>query len=257
MNWLQKFYAVLTNGNTVRVSDTGPTPVGTGAPNEVQLVIHGRPHLFRDEGERIVHFVASFEPSLKPTRFGPKLLPSPCPHWEFCSEHSGMSLAAAVASAMRLDPTVPTGIEAHQRREPRPHERAGHATPAASRPATVSSGKGASVSAPGRARADAAVHVGRVRKWGESEFPDRKREGRTYISFAVWLDSGIGEQVLQGEGLKDAIAEAGCKVGDSVAIKRLRKVKVQAFERNGDPKVDPKGNPILWDKWLWSISTTH
>lgn len=67
-----------------------------------------------------------------------------------------------------------------------------------------------------------------------------------------------GVETLQGEGLKDAISEAGCKVGDAVEVKRLRKIKVPAFdEKSGDPVLDEHGNQKVYDKWLWSISVAH
>jgi hypothetical protein len=67
------------------------------------------------------------------------------------------------------------------------------------------------------------------------------------------IDTVAGERTLQGEGLKEAIAESGCMVGDYVSVRRLRKIKVPAIRRDGSPKI-VDGKQVMWDKWLWSIS---
>ncbi|RWA56004.1 hypothetical protein AU476_05450 [Cupriavidus sp. UYMSc13B] len=46
----------------------------------------------------------------------------------------------------------------------------------------------------------AAVHRGTIMFWGEAEFADRKRIGRTYTSFALKLETETGVDTLQGEG---------------------------------------------------------
>jgi hypothetical protein len=56
--------------------------VGTGAENEYQIVIDGIPHLFRDEGDHVVHFVAVFDSGIQNTAFGHKVLPDVVPRWE-------------------------------------------------------------------------------------------------------------------------------------------------------------------------------
>jgi len=107
------------------------------------------------------------------------------------------------------------------------------------------------------ARSRATYH-GRIKSWGEERFPDRKRPGKSYKNFALKLEMASGMETLQGEGLKDAISEAGCKLGDAVEVKRLRKIKVPAFdEKSGDPVLDENGNQKVHDKWLWSISVAH
>ena len=114
------------------------------------------------------------------------------------------------------------------------------------------------MSAPARRASNGAAYRGKITFWGEAEFPDRKRIGRSYQSFALKLEMATGTETLQGEGLKDAIAESGCQLGDWVEVRRLEKVKVQAFHgRSGEPKLDDYGQPILWDKWLWSITCSH
>ena len=63
--------------------------------------------------------------------------------------------------------------------------------------------------------------TGTVTWWGEEKFPDRKSKGtRFYTSFAMRLETVSGERTLQGEGLKDAIAESGCVAGDVVTVRR-------------------------------------
>jgi hypothetical protein len=95
--------------------------------------------------------------------------------------------------------------------------------------------------------------TGTVTWWGEEKFPDRKSKGsRFYTSFAMRLETMSGERTLQGEGLKDAIAESRCAAGDVVTVRRLRKVKVPAFRNDGSPKL-VNGQQVMWDKWLWSI----
>lgn len=70
-----------------------PTPpsakvhVGTGADNEFQIHIGGVPHLFRDEGDRVVHFRAVFDRTIQHTAFGDKLLPEVMPRWSKVGVH--------------------------------------------------------------------------------------------------------------------------------------------------------------------------
>ncbi|SDD57711.1 hypothetical protein SAMN05216345_111112 [Cupriavidus sp. YR651] len=96
--------------------------------------------------------------------------------------------------------------------------------------------------------------------WGEMEFPNRKAGGKpTYTSFAVKLETSTGERTLQGEGLKDVLASTGCKIGDRVAVKRLHKEKVPAFDKKtGRPLMDrDTGLQKLWDRWVWQINLVH
>src|SRR5471032_2221247 len=94
---------------------------------------------------------------------------------------------------------------------------------------------------------------GRIVEWGEKTFPDRKRPGKTYDSFAVTLQTRTSRRDLQGEGLKDAITEVNARVGDQVEVRRLGKIKVPAVDDFGHPKLDGAGKQLLWDKWEWSI----
>lgn len=89
---------------------------------------------------------------------------------------------------------------------------------------------------------------------GEKTFPDGKRPGKTYESFCLTLEHRGETHILQGEGLRDAIAETHCRIGDRVEVRRLGKTKVPAVDSQGHPKLDATGAQILWDKWLWSIS---
>jgi hypothetical protein len=234
---------------------TGNVPaVGTGSRNEAQIEIGGVPNLFRDEGERIVHFEAVFDARPTATRFGQKLLPDPVPYWNVAGEHPGATLSAVIAAAIRAH-AAPTahaalpgddGASQSARQSARePTRDSQHAVPEAARTQT-------------RREPGAAMHRGTINFWGEAEFADRKRIGRTYTSFALKLETATGVDTLQGEGLKEAIAEAGCQLGDRVEVRRLHKVKVQAFHRkSGKPKLDDDGQPIMWDKWLWSITRPH
>jgi hypothetical protein len=97
--------------------------------------------------------------------------------------------------------------------------------------------------------------TGRVKAWGEERFPNRKAqpgEDAFYTSFAMRIETDSKEEVLQGEGLKDAITISGCAMGDLASVKRLRKEKVQAFSRSGEP-VMKDGEPVFHDKWIWQI----
>ncbi|TPQ30669.1 hypothetical protein [Cupriavidus pinatubonensis] len=224
--------------------------VGTGSSDEAHIEIGGVPNLFRDEGERIVHFVAAFEPRPTATRFGQKLLPDPVPYWCVVEEYPGAKLAGVIAAAIRAHATPEPGV---------PAASGNSASPSSRKPSSdVQMALPATVRAPPHRESNGAAYRGKITFWGEAEFPDRKRVGRTYQSFALKLETATGTETLQGEGLKDAIAESGCQVGDWVEVRRLEKVKVQAFHRrSGKPKLDDNGQPILWDKWLWSITRSH
>ena len=104
------------------------------------------------------------------------------------------------------------------------------------------------------ARRTERARYGVVKEWGEKTFPDGKRPGKTYESFCLTLEHRGETHILQGEGLRDAIAETHCRVGDRVEVRRLGKTKVPAVDSQGHPKLDATGAQILWDKWLWSIS---
>ncbi|WP_232458122.1 hypothetical protein [Burkholderia ubonensis] len=103
------------------------------------------------------------------------------------------------------------------------------------------------------ARRSSAVE-GRITGWGDEAFTDRRPgKSRTYRSFALRLATRGGEQVLQGEGLKEAITECGCRVGDTVTVKRLRMIKVPAYRKENGSPIYKDGQQVMWDKWLWSL----
>lgn len=237
------------------------TPVGTGAHNERQFFLNGIPHLLRDEGDCIVHFVASFDYRMEPTAYGEKLLPDVVPRWVVINTHPLATLEGVAASVMKLDglrearqgSTSAPGSdrETEVRRAERGDVRSGRRTESADH------GRGGAAT---EIRSSTSTTVGNLVEWGEMEFPSRKARGpRTYRSFAVKLATPAGEQTLQGEGLKEAIAKAGCRQGDHVVVKRLRKVKVPAFdEKSGRPIIDREtGEQKLWDKWIWEINQVH
>lgn len=232
--------------------------VGTGADNEFQIHIGGVPHLFRDEGDRVVHFKAVFDRTIQHTSFGDKLLPEVMPRWSKVGVHDAdgdtlQSVAERVVRDAKLTASVSqqedskaevvrqhsTGVQkAGQLDDRAVHRRQTSASDASSSTYTV----------------------GTLLEWGEMEFPNRKPGGkRTYTSFAVKLDTGAGLRTLQGEGLKDVLADAGCKVGERVGVKRLYKEKVPAFDqKTGQPLRDrTTGEQKLWDRWVWSIDRIH
>ncbi|SAK63659.1 hypothetical protein AWB82_03340 [Caballeronia glebae] len=235
--------------NRYRANQSSPVEVGKGGANERHIAIAGQPMLFRDEGDVVVQFRPAFDYALQPTAVGMKLIPALAPHWEVLREHKG-PLTEAIAAAVK---------------DARPTETLAERPPATTRPAAPSDARPpqqiVEAIAPTPAPAAESSHrpserarYGVLKEWGEKEFPDGKRPGRTYESFCITLEHRTGVDVLQGEGLRDAIAEAHCKVGDRIQVRRLGKIKVPAVDRRGRPKLDASGAQVLWDKWLWSIS---
>ncbi|MEM5316063.1 hypothetical protein [Paraburkholderia sp. JHI869] len=223
--------------------------IGQGAPNETFVTIGGVLHLFVDEGDSVAQFRPAFEETPCDTRFGTKILPELAPHWSLFREHRA-PLKEAIATAIRgnggpatslpvqHDEVIPAAQEflnedetqhvPFRRRAAREHVQRGDDSRAAT--------------------------TGKVLGWGEEKFPSRKPTGKPfYTSFAMHIETAMGERTLQGEGLKDAIAQSGCRVGDSVSVRRLEKIKVPAFTDGGRP-IMKNGQQVLWDKWLWSIT---
>ncbi|WP_063923076.1 hypothetical protein [Cupriavidus basilensis] len=235
--------------------------VGQGAPNETQITIADLPHLFRDEGDSIVHFVATFEHRVTETRFGQKLLPEVVPRWNKHAVLHGCTVEQAIAKTLSQVRSLSSGAT--------PPAPASPATRVRERVARVAHDDDARQ--PGKPQFSEATAaqpvlgsrsstVGRLAFWGEMKFPKRGvTPPKFYTSFAIRVDTGVAAEVtLQGEGLKDAIAEAKCVIGDHVRVTRLEKVKVPAFhERTGKPLLDNEGNQKLWDKWLWRIDKIH
>lgn len=266
MTWLNliKRVAGVLSAEQRGSSSSSMIPVGTGAANERQFYVHGIPHLLRDEGDRVIHFVGGFHHRLQSTPYGDKLLPEVIPRWKQVSVHPGEALEKVAADVIfqaerELTPDSPTSSDAPAGgRRFQPTRSLDGAQPSRSkREGGEREGGGSASSEKG---SSSAYTVGKLIGWGEMEFPNRKSGGpRTYTSFAVKLYMGAGEKTLQGEGLKDALAEAGCKLGDRVAVKRLRKEKVPAFDKKtGDPIKDPRtGEQKLWDRWVWNINLVH
>ncbi|MBB5510908.1 hypothetical protein [Paraburkholderia atlantica] len=232
-----------TDGN-----DTTASTVGQGAPNETVVTIGDIPHLFVDEGDHVVQFSPAFDDHSEETEFGMKILPDLAPHWAQRAVHR-CPLKEAVAAAIRHNGNPPPASSPVQSK-PLGN---GHPGPSAGSEEAFE----AEPAVPTRSRrndnADASNVVGRIVSWGEERFPDRKKPGRFYKSFAMHIDTSAGERTLQGEGLKEAIAESRCVVGDVVSVRRTGKVKVPAIRTDGSPIVKD-GKPLMWDKWLWSIS---
>lgn len=223
--------------------------VGQGASNETIMTIGDIPHLFVDEGDHIVQFSPAFDDHAEETEFGMKIVPDLVPHWSQRAVHS-CPLKEAVATAIRQN-----GKAASVNPLPQGEEVGGDANRGSSGGRDEAFEPEATASARSRHvdNVEASNVVGRIVSWGEECFPDRKKPGRSYKSFAMHIDTSSGERTLQGEGLKEAIAECRCVVGDVVSVRRIRKVKVPAFRTDGTPIVKD-GKPVMWDKWLWSIS---
>lgn len=263
MTWLNLIKRVAGALNAERRPDTSdPIPVGRGDPNERQFYVHGVPHLLRKEADRVVHFVGVFEHRLQRTQFGDKLLPEVFPRWKKVGEHPNSALEQVAAKVIQDGAQQDAlrqshaGADADARQRERPTarasdaERPGRQERAGTGPRNVGADQGTS----------SVYTVGELLEWGEMTFPNRKPSGpRTYTSFALKLATTTGEKILQGEGLKDALADARCKLGDRIAVKRLHREKVPAFDKkSGSPIMDrTTGEQKLWDRWVWTINLVH
>ena len=222
--------------------------VGQGASNETVVTIGDIPHLFVDEGDHVVQFSPAFDDHAEETEFGLKILPDLVPRWSQRATHRS-PLKEAVATAIRQN-----GKPAPVSHSPQLKEVAGSAPDSSVEREEGFEPEPAAQARPRRAHnVDSSNVVGRIASWGEERFPDRKKPGRFYESFAMHIDTSAGERTLQGEGLKEAIAECRCVVGDVVSVRRTGKVKVPAIRTDGTP-ILKDGKPVLWDKWLWAIS---
>ncbi|SAK73692.1 hypothetical protein AWB80_04149 [Caballeronia pedi] len=232
-------------------SHSSPIEVGKGGPNERHIAISGQPMLFRDEGGVVVQFRPSFDYELRPTAVGMKLIPALTPHWEVLHEQKGTlteAIAAAVKGAQAQDAPVGRMPDSEPNR---PVIVSGARPRAEVLDVIVSTPLRSAQSSHGRTER---ARYGVLREWGEKRIPDGKRPGQTYVSFCVTLEHCGETHVLQGEGLRDAIAESACRIGDRVEVRRVGKTKVPAIDGHGRPKLDVSGAQVLWDKWLWSIS---
>lgn len=236
-----------------------PVEVGRGADNERHVVIAGQARLFRDEGDVVVQFHPAFDYELRETPVGMKLIPALEPHWAVLSEHQ-CSMLEAIAETVRsaredtIEVAVTVGVPVAGNAQ---HSRSRGHSEAEIQPPPLVIDNAPALESPAKApqaRRSERPHYGKVREWGEKEFPDGKRPGKTYVSFCLTLEQRGEQHVLQGEGLREAIAEARCRVGDRVEVRRLGKTKVPAVGNDGRPKLDATGAQILWDKWLWSIT---
>jgi hypothetical protein len=235
-----------------------PVTVGQGAGNERHVKVAGQAMLFRDEVGVVVQFLPAFDFELKQTAVGMKLIPSLAPHWEVRREYTG-TLTDAIATAIRDAQPPESGADsafiARKPSEPSPRQLRNRSDAVVD---AVVSAPGSPLSktyswVPKRAERTERPRYGELKEWGEKEFPDGKRPGKTYESFCITLQHRRGTDVVQGEGLRDAIAEANCRVGDHVEVRRVGKTTVPAVDKRGRPKLDASGAQVLWDKWLWSI----
>lgn len=229
-----------------------PHEIGQGAANETVVTIGDTPHLFVDEGDHIVEFVPAFDDHTEETEFGLKIVPDLAPHWSQVASHR-CALKDAIVTAIRggsTSPAIPKSEPRDTNEAPTSESglAASHVSGDEDRPARSSATRART-----RGESNDAAVSGRILSWGEERFPDRNKPGRFYKSFAMHIDTTTGERTLQGEGLKDAIAECHCVVGEVVSVRRLRKIKVPAFRSDGSP-VMAEGKQVMWDKWLWSIS---
>lgn len=237
-----------------RVPASSPkVTVGNGASNEFQILISGIPNLFRDEGDHIVHFVAVFDSCIQNTSFGHKVLPIVVPRWDKVGVERGpsatpQSVALTVMREAKARTQSGTKAKTNRRTDLSTSDDA-----VAIMDSVQATPREATASQTGYA-------VGRLLEWGEMKFPNRKPGGKpSFTSFAVRLETAEGEKTLQGEGLKEPIANLGCEIGDRVSIKRLHKEKVLAFDHEtGRPIIDPKTRKQkFYDRWVWQMHRIH
>jgi len=229
---------------------TAPIIVGNGASNERHVTIAGEPVLFRDEGDVVVQFKPAFDYDLRETTVGMKLIPELTPHWAMVREFS-CSVTEAIATAIKES----SGPSRHRSQDSREQSApvSAHVAPRAEAIEKGLSHVEDVQSTEVQTRRSERPRFGTIKEWGEKSFPDGKRPGKTYESFCLTLTHRGETHVLQGEGLRDAIADANCTIGNSVEVKRLGKIKVPAVDKRGRPKFDAQGAQVLWDKWQWSI----
>jgi hypothetical protein len=224
-------------------------PVGQGGPNERQVTIGGVPMLFRDEGDVVVQFHPEFDYDLRETAVGAKLIPSLSPHWAVCEEHrcgltQAISTAIKTGAASKITTVPPAAVALASSATPVRAEPRSNTPPTQTHVAPL---------AEHVTRRNDRSNFGHIKEWGEKKFPDGKRPGKFYESFCLTLTARGEDRVLQGEGLRDAIADVGCQIGELVEVKRLGKIKVPAVDKHGVPKLDDQGQQLLWDKWQWAI----
>jgi hypothetical protein len=228
-------------------SEEDGAAVGQGAQNETFVTIRDITHLFVQEADHVVHFEQEFDVVVSDTPVGKKLLPELYPRWQEKGVHH-CSLKEAILNVIR-------------RKDPPPAQSSPDAAKPKVRrvPEGTSDAKAIRAPEPGQpAEEDGNQpdYVGLITAWGEEKFPRRDAEpgkDKFYTSFAIRLETSSGkEKIVQGEGLKDAITQCGCALGDKVGIKRLRKEKVQAFNKLGQARMKD-GKPVFYDKWVWSI----
>ncbi len=207
MNWLNlvKRAASVLGGESIKKEDADSIPIGADAANERYFYIHGIPHLFRDEGDRVVHFVGVFHLQIQSTPYGDKLLPEVIPRWQPVAVHGGESLQQVAANAIQTarETVRQTGSADAKASEQNEGGRrcTGKDTSAPERRDESGPATGFDATAAGSNKS--AYSVGKVMEWGEMEFPSRKPGGPpSYRSFAVKLHTAEGEKTLQGEGLK-------------------------------------------------------
>jgi hypothetical protein len=239
--------------------------VGRGAANESMVVINDIPVLFVEEPDCVMHFEPTFGFEMRPTKLGVglKMLPDLFPHWEPKARHEDCSVKDAIAAVIKSGGVMASKPDAAAAApSPAPQADRSMARNDNLSPKVTSEQSAFAPAVPEQStakRSFLAAVTGIVNSWGEEKFPRRKPqagESPFYTSFAMRVDTGEKEEVLQGEGLKDAIANSGCVVGARVSVKRLRKEKVQAFTDSGQPKMKD-GQPVVYDKWIWQINVIN
>ena len=97
--------------------------------------------------------------------------------------------------------------------------------------------------------------IGTLIFMGDKDFPDLNKPGKTYQNFSITVKTGYGEKPLQGEGLRDALAECHAKINDKIKVQRLDQIEVQCIDkRSQKPIFNDDGTPKMGKKWQWAIT---
>jgi hypothetical protein len=192
-------------------------------------------------------FEKTFVPRLCDTAYGTKLLPAANAVWKLLASYDTGSIEQAVISYLAKKPITPLSSPEANPVQP-------EANPISLAPPVVRPKPEVKASTAQSKAASEGEVFGVLRAYGVEKFPDREKPGKTYDNFAIRLETRSGERVLQGEGLKDAIENAGAKIGVKVGVRRLNQIAVPLFDDRGGPIKDARtGEQKMGKKWLWQM----
>ena len=119
----------------------------------------------------------------------------------------------------------------------------------------VSSPKPKSESQPTQAKK---ATFGTLISMGDRTFPDKNKPGKTFENFAITVKTNYGDKPLQGEGLREALAECSAQIGDKIKVQRLEQIMVPCINKTTQKVMtEPDGSTKMVPKWLWSITVLN